>query len=78
MQTLRIELTSEEELFFMHILEVIEEDFGTLKADQGILVDFLGFPEKIASLLERCSQALSESSNRQACCQIPRDGFSKG
>ena len=78
LQTLRIELTSEEEFFFMHILEVTEEDFVTLKADQGILVDFLGFPGKIASLLERCSQALRESSNRQACCQIPRDVFSKG
>ena len=66
MQTLRIELTSEEELFFMHALEVTEEDFLTLKADQGILVDFLGFPEKVASLLERCSQARKDASNRSA------------
>ena len=65
MQTLRIELSSEEDLFFMHVLEVSEEDFLTLKADQGILVDFLGFPEKIASLLERCSQSRKDVSHRQ-------------
>ena len=65
-QVLRVELTSEEELFFMHVLQVNEEDFQTLKVDQGIVVDFLSFPEKIASLLERCTQARRDLSHRQA------------
>ena len=72
MQALRIELTSEEDLFFMHVLEVTEEDFLTLKADQGILVDFLGFPEKVAGLLERCLKSRKDVSHRQAFQQTSK------
>lgn len=48
----------------MHLLEVNEEDFQMLKADQGIVVDFLSFPEKFASLLDRCIQAKKDLSQR--------------
>jgi spindle assembly abnormal protein 6 len=41
-------------------LEVSEEDFQALKAEQGILVDFGSFPAKVISLLERCVQAQAE------------------
>jgi hypothetical protein len=53
-QVLRIHASSEDDPFFLHTLEVSEEDFQGLKADQGILVDFGSFPGKIISLLERC------------------------
>jgi spindle assembly abnormal protein 6 len=47
-------LSSENNSFFLHTLEVSEEDFQSLKLEQGILVDFANFPGKIISLLERC------------------------
>jgi hypothetical protein len=53
-QVLRIHVSSDDDPFFLHTLEVSEEDFQGLKADQGILVDFGNFPGKIISLLERC------------------------
>jgi len=56
MQVLRIQLTSEEDLLFLHVLEVSEDDFLNLKAEQGIVVDFTSFPEKIVGLLEKCMQ----------------------
>ncbi|KAI8471988.1 MAG: centriole protein [Monoraphidium minutum] len=54
LRVLRIHASSEDDPFFLHTLEVSEEDFQCLKADQGILVDFANFPAKIISLLERC------------------------
>ncbi|GBF91102.1 hypothetical protein Rsub_04771 [Raphidocelis subcapitata] len=54
LRVLRIHASSEDDPFFLHTLEVSEEDFQGLKADQGILVDFGSFPGKIISLLERC------------------------
>jgi spindle assembly abnormal protein 6 len=53
-QVLRIHASSEDDPYFLHTLEVTEEEFQCLKADQGILVDFASFPGKIISLLERC------------------------
>lgn len=53
-QVLRVHLSSDDDPFFLHTLEVSEEDFQSLKVDQGILVDFANFPGKIISLLERC------------------------
>lgn len=58
---MRIQLTSEEDLFFLHVLEVSEDDFLNLKAEQGIVVDFTSFPEKIVGLLERCMQTRSDA-----------------
>lgn len=52
---MRLQLTHDEELFFLHFLDVTEEDFQALKAEQGIVVDFQSFPEKVVSLLDRCT-----------------------
>ncbi len=54
---LRIHISSEDDPFFLHTLEVSEDDFQTLKAEQGILVDFSNFPGKIITLLEKCLSA---------------------
>jgi spindle assembly abnormal protein 6 len=56
-QVLRIHISSEDDPFFLHTLEVSEDDFQTLKAEQGILVDFGNFPGKIITLLEKCLSA---------------------
>ncbi|KAF6264226.1 hypothetical protein COO60DRAFT_1267074 [Scenedesmus sp. NREL 46B-D3] len=54
LRVLRIHVSSEEDSYFLHTLEVTEDEFQSLKAEQGILVDFASFPGKIISLLERC------------------------
>ena len=54
MQILRIHISSDTDLFFLHSLEVSEEDFQSLKNEQGILVDFASFPGKIITLLDKC------------------------
>ena len=66
LQTLRLSLSSEDDLLFLHTLEVNEEDFQTLKADQGILVDFTSFPQKVVSLLQKCLDCKDETQPRYA------------
>lgn len=47
-------LFSDVDLLLLYSLEVSEDDFETLKAEQGILVDFLSFSDKVIQLLKRC------------------------
>ncbi len=63
-QVLRIHISSETDLFFLHTLEVSEEDFQSLKNEQGILVDFASFPVKIITLLDKCTAAQPTDSHR--------------
>lgn len=63
-QTLRVQLTSEEDPFFLHTLEVSEEDFSTLKVEQGILVDFGTFPGKLIELLDACIDSRNQDPAR--------------
>ena len=66
MQILRIHLSNEGDLFFLHTLEVSEEDFQSLKVEQGILVDFANFPGKVITLLERCISSKAQDPPRWA------------
>lgn len=54
LQILRVHISSDSDLYFLHSLEVSEEDFQSLKNEQGILVDFASFPGKIITLLDKC------------------------
>jgi spindle assembly abnormal protein 6 len=54
MKVLKMHIFNDSDLLFLHTLEVSEEDFQTLKAEQGILVDFANFSGKIIDLLRRC------------------------
>ncbi|KAK9915645.1 hypothetical protein WJX75_002088 [Coccomyxa subellipsoidea] len=63
-RVLKIHLSSEDDLFLLHTLEFTEEEFQTLKAEQGILVDFGNFPGKIIGLLERCIASRHEEAPR--------------
>ena len=65
-QALRVYLLNEADLTFLHSLEVSEEDFSALKAEQGILVDFGSFPVKLVSLLEKCIAARVQDPPRRA------------
>lgn len=59
-QVLRVWVSDESEACFLHTLDVGEEDFAGLKAQQGILVDFGGFPGKLIGLLDRCVSAAQQ------------------
>jgi spindle assembly abnormal protein 6 len=64
LKVLRMHLFNDSDLFFLHTLEVSEEDFQTLKVEQGILVDFANFSGKIIDLLKRCIQSRGEDTPR--------------
>ncbi|XP_029639150.1 spindle assembly abnormal protein 6 homolog [Octopus sinensis] len=49
-----IRLTDEKDLFFLYTLHLGEEDFQCLKTQQGLLVDFGSFPQKVVELLNLC------------------------
>ena len=51
-----VEVTNEDDPFFLFTLDVNEADFHELKSDQSLLVDFIAFPSKFIELLESCLQ----------------------
>ena len=63
-QVLIIQIWNEQDLSSLHTLEVREDDFQALKVEQGILIDFGGFPAKIIALLQRCLASCHEDPPR--------------
>ena len=53
-QVLRIYISDEADPFALHVLEVGEEEYALLRADQGIRVDYANFPGKLIGLLDKC------------------------
>ena len=53
-ERLQIQLTDENDPFCFYSLDLLECDFQNLKAQQGLLVDFHGFPSVLSQLLEKC------------------------
>ncbi|GFS17218.1 spindle assembly abnormal protein 6-like protein [Elysia marginata] len=49
-----VKLTDDHDLFFLYSLRLAEDDFQSLKMQQGLLVDFTSFPQKFVDLLEMC------------------------
>lgn len=54
LRVVQIHLFSDVDLLLLYSLEVSEDDFQTLKVEQGILVDFVSFSDKLIQLLKRC------------------------
>lgn len=59
-----VRLSDDADPFFLYNLELGEEDFQSLKNQQGLLVDFSAFPQRFIDLLEQC---ISEQEK-----QVPR------
>ncbi|XP_066896545.1 spindle assembly abnormal protein 6 homolog isoform X2 [Kogia breviceps] len=51
-----IRLTDDTDPFFLYNLVISEEDFQSLKFQQGLLIDFSAFPQKFIDLLQQCTQ----------------------
>ena len=53
---LDVRVTDESDPLFFYSMELTEEDFHVLKAQQGLLVDFATFPSKIVQLLSQVAR----------------------
>ena len=53
-QVLRCFVSSAADPFFLHVLEVGEEEYAVLRQEQDIRVDFANFPGKLIGLLDKC------------------------
>ena len=53
-QILTIELTDEQNPYFLYSLDCSETDFHVLKSEQSFLFDFQMFPSYIIQHLENC------------------------
>lgn len=60
-QVLAIEITDEQDPFFLYAMEIGEQEFHSLKHEQSLLVDFLTFPHKLLELLRMSNRNYEES-----------------
>ena len=60
---LHVEVTDEDEPFFLYTLDVSEEEFHLLKQDQNLVVEFQSFAPMFIELLEHCVKNGSMNSN---------------
>uniref|UniRef100_H3AYF9 Spindle assembly abnormal protein 6 homolog n=1 Tax=Latimeria chalumnae TaxID=7897 RepID=H3AYF9_LATCH len=51
-----VRLTDDADPFFLYNLNISEEDFQSLKIQQGLLVEFSAFPQRFVDLLQQCIQ----------------------
>ncbi|XP_075473202.1 spindle assembly abnormal protein 6 homolog isoform X2 [Ascaphus truei] len=51
-----VKVTDDADPFFLFNLVISEDDFQSLKVQQGLLVDFSAFPQKFIDLLHQCIQ----------------------
>ncbi|NXX87210.1 SAS6 protein, partial [Urocolius indicus] len=61
---LAVQLTDDTDPFFLYNLVISEEDFQSLKSQQGLLVDFSAFPQKFIDLLQQCIQEQNKDTPR--------------
>ncbi|KAJ3102299.1 hypothetical protein HDU97_000656 [Phlyctochytrium planicorne] len=73
LRVLEIELTDEQDLFFLYQSAIGEEDFHVLRQDQNLLVDFQQFPAKFLELLDHCRE-YGEDENPKFLAQISSQG----
>ncbi|XP_074524455.1 spindle assembly abnormal protein 6 homolog [Halichoeres trimaculatus] len=66
---LLVKLTDDKDPYFLFNLFISEEDFQSLKVQQGLLVDFASFPQKFIDLLNLC-HGEQESDNPRFLLQL--------
>eukprot|EP00842_Homolaphlyctis_polyrhiza_P001760 jgi/Hompol1/2585/HPOL_001429-RA len=59
-KTLEVQLTDDTDPYFLFNLDISEDDFPVLRAQQNLLIDFAQFPLKFVELLEECIASTSE------------------
>ncbi|KAM4629096.1 spindle assembly abnormal protein 6 homolog [Polymixia lowei] len=71
---LLVRLTDDVDPYFLFNLSISEEDFQSLKVQQGLLIDFASFPQKFIDLLNLCLSEQESDNPRfllQLSCQSP-------
>ena len=63
-KVLHIQVTDESDAYLLYTLDISEDDFHSLKAEQSILVDFPTFPSKFVELLRQCQASAGEEHPR--------------
>jgi hypothetical protein len=61
---LGIQITDDDDPYFLCSLLVTEEDFKSLKVEQGLLVDFDHFPSQLVRLLDECVSGRDKAGSR--------------
>ncbi|XP_070564141.1 spindle assembly abnormal protein 6 homolog [Ptychodera flava] len=73
-----VRLTDESDPYFLYSLSIGDEDFQSLKAQQGLLVDFTAFPQKFIDLLDLCLQEETKESPKFLLQLITAGGIDRG
>ncbi|XP_038572833.1 spindle assembly abnormal protein 6 homolog isoform X1 [Micropterus salmoides] len=71
---LLVKLTDDVDPYFLFNLSISEEDFQSLKVQQGLLIDFASFPQKFIDLLNLCHSEQESDNPRfllHLSCQSP-------
>uniref|UniRef100_A0A4W6BTS4 Spindle assembly abnormal protein 6 homolog n=1 Tax=Lates calcarifer TaxID=8187 RepID=A0A4W6BTS4_LATCA len=71
---LLVRLTDDLDPYFLFNLSISEEDFQSLKVQQGLLIDFASFPQKFIDLLNLCYSEQESDNPRfllHLSCQSP-------
>ncbi|XP_072246327.1 spindle assembly abnormal protein 6 homolog isoform X3 [Leuresthes tenuis] len=71
---LLVRLTDDIDPYFLFNLSISEEDFQSLKVQQGLLIDFASFPQKFIDLLNLCYSEQQSDNPRfllHLACQSP-------
>uniref|UniRef100_A0A665SVD9 Spindle assembly abnormal protein 6 N-terminal domain-containing protein n=1 Tax=Echeneis naucrates TaxID=173247 RepID=A0A665SVD9_ECHNA len=71
---LLVRLTDDLDPYFLFNLSISEEDFQSLKVQQGLLIDFASFPQKFIDLLNLCYSEQDSDNPRfllHLTCQAP-------
>ena len=63
-RVLHMQLTDESDAYVLYTVDISEDDFHMLKAEQSILVDFATFPSKCIELLRQCQAVAGEEHPR--------------
>jgi spindle assembly abnormal protein 6 len=67
---LRVHVSSDEDPFFYHAMEVREEDYGRLRAEQRLVVNFDEFPRALVRLIRACDGASGVGKKKDVYCVL--------
>ncbi|KAK7889145.1 hypothetical protein WMY93_024705 [Mugilogobius chulae] len=80
-RTLCVRLTDDKDPYFLFTLSISEEDFQSLKVQQGLLVDFGSFPQKFIGAAAPVVTASKSPTAPGSCCSCvlrpPRPGVAQ-
>lgn len=71
-----LQLSDDEDPYFLYSLSLTAEDFKVLRMEQGLLVDFDSFANQVVRLLEECSSSARVGLTNRFSLVLNEDGGS--